>query len=492
MEFIKADGGVLLAGGREILLRGFGLGGWLLPEGYMWKLGNACDRPRRMERLIADLCGPDYATGFWREYFDRYIVEEDIELIARQGFNSVRLAINARHVHEMIPRIDRLLDWCRNRGLYAVLDMHGAPGGQTGQNIDDSENDVPELFLQERYRDELVALWQEIALRYRDDPVVAGYDLLNEPLPNWQKQYNPMLVPLYDRLIRAIREVDDKHCVIVEGAHWATDFSVFDEWTPLDGNIMLQFHKYWSPPEEESIRNYIESAKRLNLPLYMGEGGENSLAWYTAAFPMYERLGISWNFWSYKKMDNKNSPISFPVPEGWQNLIAYLDGGGCPSKAEAIEVFDHFLAALTDRTVNTPVFHALKRQPPFVLPCEFYDDYHVTGPRKPGAILRMDDTVNLQFTSGHIGVPDYKRHGGAAQSENVVAVLNAGEWLDYSFMTEGEPVRLVITAEPTDKVRAEIDGQEVGTLPVTLAAGRHTLRLSCKESAVTLDTVEFV
>ena len=33
------------------------------------------------------------------------------------------------------------------------LDMHGAPGGQTGQNIDDSEADIPELFTDERNQD---------------------------------------------------------------------------------------------------------------------------------------------------------------------------------------------------------------------------------------------------------------------------------------------------------------------------------------------------
>lgn len=61
--------------------------------------------------------------------------------------------------------------------------MHGAPGGQTGQNIDDSPNDLPEAFMEEKYQDKLEGLWVKLATKYKDEPVVAAYDLLNEPLP---------------------------------------------------------------------------------------------------------------------------------------------------------------------------------------------------------------------------------------------------------------------------------------------------------------------
>jgi aryl-phospho-beta-D-glucosidase BglC (GH1 family) len=207
MEFIRAAGRNLYAGDVPLLLRGFGLGGWFLPEGYMWKLYKKCDRPRRMEAMIDGLCGKDYAAGFWENYLESYITEKDIKFIAEEGFNSIRLPLNGRHLYHikdeerhintrMFSKIDEVISWCRRHQIYLILDMHGAPGGQTGQNIDDSEADRPELFVQTHYVDELVFLWKELAKRYCEEPVIAGYDLLNEPLPNFFSQYNDKLLPL--------------------------------------------------------------------------------------------------------------------------------------------------------------------------------------------------------------------------------------------------------------------------------------------------------
>ena len=96
MEFLHTNNGVLYCGKNPIILRGMGLGGWLLPEGYMWKFYTKCDRPRRMEKLLRELCGERYAEAFWERYYDRYITERDIAWIAGQRLNSERLAMNAR------------------------------------------------------------------------------------------------------------------------------------------------------------------------------------------------------------------------------------------------------------------------------------------------------------------------------------------------------------------------------------------------------------
>ena len=124
------------------------------------------------------------------------------------------------------------------------------------------------------------------------EPAVAGYDLLNEPLPDWFSIYNHMVVPLYRKIIDEIRRVDNQHLIILEGIHWATNWDIFNEFEdkPIDDNIMLQFHKYWSSPDEESLEQYINLGKKLNLPIFMGEGGENNLDWYTGLFPMYIKV----------------------------------------------------------------------------------------------------------------------------------------------------------------------------------------------------------
>src|SRR5690606_26373339 len=119
-------------------------------------------------------------------------------------------------------------------------------------------------------------------------------DLLNEPLPNeWQDTFPDQLVELYKRITAAIREVDPDHLIMYEGTHWATNWDIFTEvW---DENSALQFHRYWCPPDESSIAPYLEARERLGLPIFMGEGGENTADWIYAATRLYERHGIGWN-----------------------------------------------------------------------------------------------------------------------------------------------------------------------------------------------------
>ncbi len=476
MEFLKAKGRYIEEGNKQILLRGFGLGGWFLPEGYMWKLYQKCDRPRRMEAMIERLCGRAYAEDFWQRYLDFYISKKDMEWIAKEGFNSVRLPLNARHLYDvkenvfslnknMIARMDELISWCREYKLYVILDMHGAPGGQTGQNIDDSEDDHPRLFTESRYERELVWLWMELVKHYQEEPVVAGYDLLNEPVPNFFCQYNDKVLPLYRKLIKEIRTIDRKHMIILEGLHWASDFSLFHEFTKEEAqdNILLQFHKYWNNPDEESLEPFLNVSNVLNAPLFMGEGGENNCDWYTTAFPLYERLNISWSFWSYKKMENKNSPVTFAVPEGWKELIDWMDGKGDLSRDRAREILDQFLHNIRDSRHNPQVLHALKRELPLRIPCEAYEDAQFASTRIVGAALRLRDPVSILFENGKTGKVDYERMGGEEQppEENLLVMLLPGDGVKYLFYCRKEEIEVTIRAGGQGSLLLELcDGEK--------------------------------
>ncbi len=447
MELLKTCGTrIVNEKNEEILLQGFGLGGWLLPEGYMWKLYTKCDRPRRMEKLIEELCGPAYAESFWERYLDSYITRTDIAFIAQKGFNSIRLPLNARTLFNeetqsfypgMIARIDKLIEWCREFGIYVILDMHGAPGGQTGTNIDDSENDMPELFTVQKHREDLILLWSLLARRYKDENCIAGYDLLNEPLPNWFGSYNGLVLPLYKDLAKAIRQVDTRHMLILEGVHWATDFEIFDELESgeFDGNYMLQFHKYWSTPDIESIQKYVDCANKLNVPLFMGEGGENNLDWYAGFFNMLTGHGISYSFWSYKKMKCYNSPVTFEIPGGWDRLIEYMDNRAKLSLPEACDIFDGFIKEINRSVINNDVINAIRRQIPVSIPAEYFDEGCSVSRREKGAEIRMTEGITILFENGKTGVPDYRRYGGEVQpdTELVAVKLLGGEWVRYDF-----------------------------------------------------------
>lgn len=499
MEFLHTNNGVLYQGSEPIILRGMGLGGWLLPEGYMWKFYTKCDRPRRMEALITELCGSEYAESFWERYYATYITEADIAWVAEQGLNSVRLAMNARHLFDIdesghisfnegtLCHVDHCISWCKKYGLYLFLDMHGAPGGQTGQNIDDSEKDIPELFTDEKNQDALVEMWRLLAKRYADEPAIGGYDLINEPLPKWNSQYNHLLLPLYRRLIATIREIDQKHVIILEGAHWATDFSVFEDFTREEAadNIVLQFHKYWSDPDEESITQFVEVGKRLNVPLWMGEGGENNLQWYTYVFPMYERLGIGWCFWSYKKMEVPNSPVTFAQPAKWNRVIAYLDGGERPDPTSSREIFDDFLDCISRGEYHPEIIHALLRRPDVEIPAAAYDAERIISERQAGVHFRMTSRATLLFADGHTGEADWRRYGGEPQPEDqkILLCLIAGDAVGYRLESGGKlpDVKAIFRGTGVLKVQ---DVPENGIIWLTCAEGSvqvESLLITSKE-----------
>lgn len=326
--YVHASGARLLDGeGNPLLLRGIGLGNWLLAEGYMWKFGDEMSSPRQIEQRIETLVGPGRAAEFWTRFRSTFITEADIVEIAALGFDHVRLPLSSRaliddaggFLEEGFAHIDDLLRWCATHQLWVLLDLHGAPGGQTGTNIDDSPNGKPELFMDDRYRRLTIRLWEEIARRYRHSTVVLGYDLLNEPLPNeWQHIYPAQLADLYRELTTAIRAIDSEHLLMYEGVHWATNWSIFTD--VIDPNSALQFHRYWCAPDRSSIQEYLDARDRLGLPIYMGEGGENTPEWIYTAHRLYEQHNIGWNFWPWKKLDTLTSPYSAPIPEDWVTI----------------------------------------------------------------------------------------------------------------------------------------------------------------------------
>ena len=335
-NFVRCDGkNIVDADGKVLLLRGINIGNWLNPEGYMFHFKDV-NSFRLIDDVVKELIGADDARKFWNSFRDNYITKEDIHFIKSTGLNHIRVPFNFKFflvedhpeifLEEGFKRLDDIIKWCREENLYVVLDMHAAPGGQTGDNIDDSWS-YPFLFENEEAQNTTIELWKKIAERYNDEKIVIGYDLLNEPIPHFyenKEELNKLLEPLYKKIVSAIRNVDKNHIIFLGGAQWDTNFKVFGP--PFDKNVVYTFHKYWMPPEQKEIQEYIDYANKYNVPLWLGESGENEDEWINSFRTLLEKNNIGWCFWPYKKMDSTRGMVSFPKTKEWDEIIKFAEG----------------------------------------------------------------------------------------------------------------------------------------------------------------------
>lgn len=333
--FVKVSGKKLIdENGYELLLRGINLGNWLNPEGYMFRFSNV-NSFRLIDNTIKELIGADEARLFWKTFRDNYITHEDIKFIKSTGLNHVRVPFNFKlfliedhpeiYIEEGFKRLDDVINWCTEENLYVILDLHAAPGGQTGDNIDDSWS-YPFLFEDKKAQQTTIMLWQRIAERYKNEKIIVGYDLLNEPIPHFyenKEELNQLLEPLYKRITNAIREVDNNHIIFIGGAQWNTNFSMFGK--PFDNNSAYTFHKYWMPVEQKEIQDYADFSNKYNVPMYLGESGENEDEWISTFRILLEKNNFGWCFWPYKKMDSSRGMIQFAKTKEWDEIIKYAE-----------------------------------------------------------------------------------------------------------------------------------------------------------------------
>jgi hypothetical protein len=314
------------AAGKALLVRATNLGNWMVPEGYMWLFEGGPQSAAEIRGLVLELLGPEGSEAFWKEWRENYVTREDIALLHRAGFNAIRVPLHYSLFEsddaEGFKLIDRLIAWCRAENLYVILDLHAAPGGQTGANIDDSAG-YPWLYDSPQEQEHLFAVWRRLATHYRDEPAVLGYDLLNEPIPPFPKLkgLDSSLEPLYKKLSGEIRKVDAHHILFLGGAQWDGNFSVFGP--PFDANVAYTFHKYWTAPDESVLRQYIDFRERYDVPIWMGESGENRDEWIAQFTKALERNNIGWAFWPYKKMEKGSAVVSIIPPADWGNIVEF-------------------------------------------------------------------------------------------------------------------------------------------------------------------------
>ena len=350
---LKASGKKILnEKGEEVILRGMGLGGWMLQEPYMMEMGGFAGTQWQIKEKIESLIGSINTEAFYDAWHSNHLTRADIDSLASWGFNSVRLPMHYNlytlpiedeptvGVNTWLEKgfvlTDSLVRWCKANHMYVILDLHAAPGGQ-GKDaaISDANPAKPTLWESETNKQKTIALWRKLAERYVDEPWVGGYDLINEP--NWSftaggnqngcsENSNAPLRKLYIDITNAIRQVDTKHMIIIEGNCWGNNYNgILPAW---DNNMALSFHKYWSNNDQGSISGIISLRNQYNIPIWMGESGENSNVWFTDAIKLVESNGIGWAWWPLKKINSVVDPLTIIKTSGYTTLLNYWQFGG--------------------------------------------------------------------------------------------------------------------------------------------------------------------
>ncbi len=556
--FLHAEGSKIVDGnGREVILRGIGLGGWMLQEGYMLRTGGP---QYKIEARIEALIGPEKKATFYEAWLANHTRKIDVDSMAAWGYNSIRLPMHYKWFtppveQEPVPGAitwrttgfeltDRLLAWATANGMYLILDLHAAPGGQ-GKNADINDYDPtkPSLWESEANQEKTVALWRQLAARYADEPMMGGYDIINEP--NWGFQHleedpngcaetqNEPLWDLQQRITEAIRDVDPNHLVIIEGNCWGNNYRALP---PLwDDNLVISFHKYWNYNDQASIQWVLDMREERNVPVWLGESGENSNVWFTNAIGLVEAHGIGWAWWPLKKM-GFNNPLEVVVDPGYQRILDYWKGDGPEPAAE--DAFQALMRQAENLKLEHNLYHrdvvdAMIRQPHTrdVLPFKA----HTLSATSASEVLAVEydlgrhglaysdaDTANHRVSTGERGVAwnrgrVYRNDGvdieASPEGGYHVGWTEAGEWLQYTLDVEAEGVYTVGIRSAATQAEGAVSLQvnaarivEHVPLPVTdgdyawqttavhevpLERGTNTLRILVDQGGFNLKSLTF-
>lgn len=517
--FLKADGKRITNGnGGNVLLRGIGLGGWMVQEGYMLHL-NKDGQQYRIKQRIEALLDKEQTQAFYKAWLANHTTKSDIDSLHSWGFNSVRLPMHYNLFTLPVEQeaetgkntwltvgfvlMDSLVSWCKANHMYVILDLHAAPGGQGNDlNISDRDPSKPSLWQSEANRQKTMALWQKIASRYANEATVGGYDILNEP--NWgfedtlndrnglKEQRNVQLKQLMVDITHAIREVDKNHIIIIEGNGWGNNYNgILGPW---DSNMVLSFHKYWNLNNQQSIQHIVNFRDQYNVPVWLGETGENSNTWFTEAIRLFEDNNIGWSWWPLKKLGN-NNPLQMKSNPTYDSLVDYWNG---KAVRPPINVYSALLELAAQAKCENNIFHrdvidAMIRQPFSNQAIPFKANkisngtiiYAVDYDLGINGVAYYDlDTANYRISTGKESVGNrgrlYRNDGVDIYEDSIqkgnyyVGHIEDGEWLQYTInvLEEGKyKLEIAISSNNSEGV-ISVDGhsgmeQQIIRIPST-------------------------
>jgi endoglucanase len=344
--------------GHPVQMRGVNLGNWLLWEGWMFDPRFARGSETLMlNRLSQAESGLD--RRFLENDQDLYVTERDVAAMKQAGFNLIRVPVNWKSLaHDPdcpacdgkgFAHLDQLIGWARRYGIHVIIDMHAVPGGQTRAPTADPPAGGPQFWSHPEDQARLTELWTAVAKRYARSPVVAGYDLINEP----NAPSDDALRRVYRNLISAIRSVDPDHTIWLEGNFFAIDLAVFTE--PMGANVGYSSHVYivGKDRRSEELAAASAAAHRLDAPVWIGEFGQSSYEDTRSTVQMMKAAdGVAgWAYWTWKRAASETPTVcGLQAPSAWTAISPWIVGGlgaNKPKPDAVIKGADAYLAYLS-------------------------------------------------------------------------------------------------------------------------------------------------
>ncbi|WP_163710918.1 carbohydrate-binding protein [Mangrovibacterium lignilyticum] len=460
--------------GSEFIVRGMGLGGWMLQEGYMLGTGSFAGTQHEIRALIEASMGKERTDEFYDAWLANHCTKTDIDSLASWGFNAVRPALHYNlftlpiedepvagqdtWLEKGFQMVDELVEWCKPHNMYVILDLHAAPGGQGKDgNISDYDQSKPSLWESEENQRKTVALWRKLAERYANEKYIGGYDLINETNWNFNGTHqngcdssNEKLRELMIRITDAIREVDQNHILFIEGNCWANNMNGL--LPPWDDNMAYSFHKYWNATDAGTIAEFIGYRNQYNVPMWLGESGENSNQWFMETIKMLESQKVGWSWWPVKKIGSVVCPAGVVQTPEYDQLLKTWSDGGTPDPDFCYETLmqitenlmmenceyhpDVIDAMFRQRSEKTPIPYKQLEIPGVIHTVDYdmgshsiaYEDADYTNTGGNGST-----DWNQGWTYRNDGV-DIKKTTDESELSNGYNVgwTNAGEWMLYT------------------------------------------------------------
>lgn len=358
LPFLSVNGMDLVdAEGNKVTLRGVNAGGLGVIEQWMTGFGRSSASNSNyvardhytVSKVWLDRFGYDDTLALWENYQSAWWTDADFANCAAMGINVIRLPFTYMDIdfdavvsYDNAGKfdftfLDNFVDRAEEYGIYTILDLHGAYGSQNGQDHSGQTlNSASEVTF---YNDEkminlTVDLWRAVAKHFKNNPAVAGYDLLNEPVEKGDGSTNEKHWDVLNRFYEVIRQTGDEHVVIFESC-WGA------EGLPLPSqygwqNCMYSFHHYTGCSGNDRVGEHCKSfdsrlseveKKNFGVPLYMGEFTcyTNETQW-TYTLDLLNRRGWHWTSWTYKIWGSSGWGIYNIITNGETKINAHTDG----------------------------------------------------------------------------------------------------------------------------------------------------------------------